>query len=111
MIQRLNRYPGHDQTLNNDSVQDSGDNFPNETQIMNNISQFREELPIWRKSPILRIFTSCGSEDWVKIIPSTCKYINFEMENVLKLCHYSFCMPIERLNFLLNKFATYRTIS
>ena len=35
--------------------------FPNETQIMNNISRFREELPIWRKSPILRIFPSCLS--------------------------------------------------
>ena len=35
MIQRLNNAPDHDPALNNDSGQDSGDNFPNETQIMN----------------------------------------------------------------------------
>ena len=58
MIQRLNNDPGHDPTLNNDSGRDSDDNFPNETIIMNNISRFRENLPIWRNSPILRIFPS-----------------------------------------------------
>ena len=58
MIQRLNNNPDHDPTLNNDSGQDSGETFPNETQIMNNNSRFRDDLPIWRKSPILRIFPS-----------------------------------------------------
>ena len=59
IIQRLNNDPDHDPTLNNDSGQDSGDNFPKETQIINNISRFREDLPFWRKSPILKICISC----------------------------------------------------
>ena len=38
MIQRLNNDPCHDPTLNNDSGQDLGDNFPNDIQIMHNNS-------------------------------------------------------------------------
>ena len=38
----LKHDPCHDPTLNNNSGQDSGDNLPNKTQIMNNISRFRE---------------------------------------------------------------------
>ena len=65
MIQRLNNDQGHDPTMNDDSGQDSGDNFLNETQIMNNIFRLREDLPIWRKSPILRIFPAVvGDRTW-----------------------------------------------
>ena len=44
MIQRLNNDPCHDQTLNNDSGQDSGDNFQNVTQIMHNNSPDLERI-------------------------------------------------------------------
>ena len=50
----LNYDPGHDPTLNDDSCQDSRDNFPKQRQIINNISQFREDLQIWRMFPLLR---------------------------------------------------------
>ena len=79
MIQRLNNDSGHDPTLNNDSGQDSRDNFTNETQIMNNISRLREDLPIWRKSPILRILPSCSSA------------LNFTFPVMTKLSTLKFC--------------------
>ena len=48
MIQQLNNNPCHDPTLNNDSGQDLGDNFSNETQIIKII------LSIKRGSPDLK---------------------------------------------------------
>ena len=58
MIQRLNNDPYYNRKLNNDSGQDSGNNFPNETQIMHinspdleRISRFGESLRYCEYSP------------------------------------------------------------
>ena len=45
MIQRLNNDPCHVPTLDNDSGQDLGDTFSNETQIMHNNSPIKRESP------------------------------------------------------------------
>ena len=65
MVQRLNNDQGHVPTLNNDSGQDSGDNFPNETQIMHinspdleRVSRFGESLRYCEYSLAVQSFRS-----------------------------------------------------